>query len=72
MNYKSLEDDIMRWASAHDMVQALVVIGSRARKDHQADSWSDLDLILTVAGNLCAVQQGGQQACDYDLDYSIG
>jgi len=48
MNYKSLEDDIARWASVHDMVQALVVIGSRARNDRPADSWSDLDLILYV------------------------
>jgi aminoglycoside 6-adenylyltransferase len=48
MNYKTLEDAITRWATAERMVQALVVIGSRAREDHTADAWSDLDLILFV------------------------
>jgi len=48
MDYKTLEDAIARWAAAEHMVQALVVIGSRAREDHTADAWSDLDLILFV------------------------
>ncbi len=48
MNYKTLELAIAKWAVAEPAVQALVVIGSRARKDHPADAWSDLDLILFV------------------------
>jgi aminoglycoside 6-adenylyltransferase len=56
MNYKSLENDIARWASVQDMVQALVVIGSRAREDRSADSWSDLDLILFITDPHAYVQ----------------
>lgn len=49
MNYETLEASIAKWAAAEPHVQALVVIGSRARIDHPADSWSDLDLILVVS-----------------------
>ena len=46
--YKQFENDIRAWAENEPGVQALVVIGSRAREDHIADKWSDLDLILFV------------------------
>ena len=48
MNYDSLEKQICTWARKRDDVLALVVIGSRARQDHPADEWSDLDLMLFV------------------------
>jgi aminoglycoside 6-adenylyltransferase len=56
MNYKTLEDAITRWAAAERMVQALMVIGSRAREDHTADAWSDLDLILFVTDSQAYVE----------------
>jgi aminoglycoside 6-adenylyltransferase len=37
---------IARWAEARDDVRAAVLIGSRARTDHPADAFSDLDIIL--------------------------
>jgi len=48
MTYRALEKAITRWATAEPNVQALVLIGSQARKDHPADTWSDLDLMLLV------------------------
>lgn len=48
INYNILEKNICAWAQKQDDVLALVVIGSRARQDHPADEWSDLDLILFV------------------------
>lgn len=48
MNYKTLEEGIANWAKEQDPIRAVVVIGSRAREDHTADAWSDLDLMLFV------------------------
>lgn len=48
MNYETLEEEITRWARVEHNVQALVLIGSRAREDHTTDVWSDLDLILSI------------------------
>ncbi|NCF65752.1 MAG: hypothetical protein GWP61_07250 [Chloroflexi bacterium] len=48
MNYEMLEKRITNWAKNQGDVRAVVVIGSRAREDHVADAWSDLDLILFV------------------------
>jgi hypothetical protein len=42
MNYETLENAIALWAAAEDTVQALVAIGSRARKDHTAENWQYL------------------------------
>lgn len=36
------------WAEAQPDVRTLLVIGSRARADHPADVWSDVDLIVAV------------------------
>lgn len=46
MNYD--EDQISAWAETQPHVRAILVIGSRARRDHPADDWSDLDLIVFV------------------------
>lgn len=45
----SYEDLIARftaWAEQAENVRAAVIIGSRARTDHPADEWSDLDIII--------------------------
>jgi len=47
--YDRLEREISAWANDQDDILALVVIGSRARKDHPADELSDLDLMLFAA-----------------------
>ena len=39
-----LEARFKDWALARPDVRALVVVGSRARDDHPADEWADLDL----------------------------
>ncbi len=44
--YEHLIDRFIRWAQTEDNIRAAVVIGSRARVDHPADEWSDLDLII--------------------------
>ncbi|MDX1413213.1 MAG: aminoglycoside 6-adenylyltransferase [Candidatus Promineifilaceae bacterium] len=48
MRYEALENEICAWAKEQEDVRGLVVIGSRARNDHPANEWSDLDLILFV------------------------
>ena len=37
---------VARWAEARDDIRAAVLVGSRARADHPADEFSDIDLIL--------------------------
>ena len=44
--YEELENAILDWSYSHPDVRAGLVVGSRARQDHPADEWSDLDLIL--------------------------
>jgi aminoglycoside 6-adenylyltransferase len=39
-----LERRFEEWALARPDVRVLVVVGSRARRDHPADEWADLDL----------------------------
>lgn len=41
-----LEAQFARWALAHPDIRAVMVVGSRARQDHPADEWADLDLII--------------------------
>ena len=43
--YEHLIDGFIRWATANDDIRATFIIGSRARSDHPADVWSDLDLL---------------------------
>lgn len=46
MTLDALQTRIVDWAATRDDIRAVMVAGSRARRDHPADSWSDLDLIL--------------------------
>lgn len=44
--YTTLENAFAEWARTQPALHAALVIGSRARIDHPADLWSDLDLIV--------------------------
>lgn len=44
--YETLIRRFTDWAEAEDNVRAAFIFGSRARSDHPADAWSDLDLLL--------------------------
>ncbi len=44
--YADLEDRIRQWALTQSDIRAVLVVGSRARSQHPADTFSDLDLIL--------------------------
>ena len=41
-----LEAVFVAWAHANDDIRAAFVVGSRARTDHPADEWADLDMIM--------------------------
>jgi aminoglycoside 6-adenylyltransferase len=47
-SYEDLLARFVEWAKKEDAVRALLVLGSRAREDHPADEWADLDLLLLV------------------------
>ena len=44
--YARLERRFADWAAEQSVIQAVIVVGSRARSDHPADEWSDLDLVV--------------------------
>jgi aminoglycoside 6-adenylyltransferase len=46
LTYEQLIERIVQWAEACPDVRAAIIVGSRARADHAADEWSDLDLLL--------------------------
>ncbi|HUS15506.1 MAG TPA: aminoglycoside 6-adenylyltransferase, partial [Chloroflexia bacterium] len=46
MTYDELGAAIVAWAWARPDIRAVLAIGSRARRAHPADEWSDLDLLL--------------------------
>ena len=48
LTYERILDSFLAWAAAEPALRAAAVIGSRARSDHPADQWSDLDLLLFV------------------------
>ena len=47
--YAQLEERAAAWASNEPAVRAVIVLGSRARTDHPADEWADLDIVLIVS-----------------------
>jgi aminoglycoside 6-adenylyltransferase len=49
VDHQQLERRVADWARTRPDLSAAIVVGSRARADHPADPWSDLDLILFVA-----------------------
>ena len=50
LNYDVLIQRIINWAESNPYVRAALILGSRARTDHPADEWSDLD-VLVFASN---------------------
>lgn len=44
--YARLEQRFADWSSIQPVIAAVIVVGSRARSDHPADEWSDLDLVV--------------------------
>ncbi len=44
--YSQLIERLVDWARAEDNLRSAVIIGSRARADHPADQWSDLDVLV--------------------------
>jgi aminoglycoside 6-adenylyltransferase len=48
LGYNQLIERLADWAQGEDNLRAAVIIGSRARADHPADPWSDLDLLMVA------------------------
>ncbi len=46
LTYDDLIERITTWASQAPDVRAALILGSRARTDHPADAWSDLDVLV--------------------------
>lgn len=46
--YEQLTAEFVKWAQTEQSVRMAFVVGSRARVDHPADEWSDLDLVFVV------------------------
>ena len=48
LTYENLPQRFVAWARTQPDVRAAVVVGSRARSDHPADTFSDLDLVIVT------------------------
>lgn len=48
-SYNELTERFRKWAENRLDIRAAVVVGSRARVDHPADEWADLDLVIVTA-----------------------
>ena len=46
LDFNDLIERITGWATEHPDVRAALILGSRARTDHPADEWSDLDILV--------------------------
>ena len=46
VTYEILIERITNWAELNSDVRVAMIIGSQARKDHPADKWSDLDVLV--------------------------
>ena len=44
--YETIERNFITWAQTVEDIRAAFIVGSRARMDHPADEWSDLDIIF--------------------------
>jgi aminoglycoside 6-adenylyltransferase len=45
-----LEERFVAWARTRSDIRAAFVVGSRAREDHPADRWADLDIMMVATG----------------------
>jgi aminoglycoside 6-adenylyltransferase len=48
LSMEQLEQRFAAWAQAQPDIRVAVVVGSRARTDHPADEWSDLDIMVVT------------------------
>jgi aminoglycoside 6-adenylyltransferase len=48
-DYERIAERFVEWASSEDAIRAAFVIGSRAREDHAADEWADLDILVATS-----------------------
>ncbi len=48
LTYEDVIDRFLAWARPQPDVRAVMVVGSRARTDHPADAFSDLDLVVVT------------------------
>lgn len=46
MFYEKMERDFTNWVQTVEDIRAAFIVGSRARNDHPADEWSDMDIIF--------------------------
>jgi len=46
--YTSLTDRFSAWVTSRPDIRAAIVVGSRARVDHPADEWADLDIVMVT------------------------
>jgi aminoglycoside 6-adenylyltransferase len=46
--YEQLVERFVRWAETCSDIRAAAIIGSRARVDHAADEWADLDIMVVT------------------------
>ena len=47
--YEQLIEKFVRWAEGREDIRSAVIVGSRARVDHPADEWADLDLMIVTS-----------------------
>ncbi len=45
---QTLQDKIVRWAADQAPIRAVLLLGSRTRRDHPADTLSDIDFVFVV------------------------
>lgn len=48
-SYERLVEKFVRWAEAISDIRAAIVVGSRARSDHPANEWADLDIMIVTS-----------------------
>jgi aminoglycoside 6-adenylyltransferase len=54
--YDRIAERFTEWGAGEESVRAALVIGSRARGDHPADEWADLDILVLTDGSSRHVQ----------------
>jgi len=47
-SYRELIERFRKWAESRPDIRAAVIVGSRARVDHPADDWADLDIVIVT------------------------
>lgn len=70
-SYDRITERFVEWARAEDAIRAAVVIGSRAREDHPADEWADLDILVITSDTSRYVRDPGWVAAIGDARISV-